>query len=376
MPGPLPSICFIAPNAFPVLIEDPATPFVGGAELQQVMIAKGLVRRGYPVSMICLDFGQEDAIEIEGVRILRAFRRDEGIPVIRFIWPRLTGIWDCLKRADADIYYQRAAASWTGVMARYCHRHERKSIFAAAGNPNFHRNTDRLKYRRDRWIYEWGLHNVDRILVQNREQAELCRANFGRDSILVPSCYQPPMAEAGPPATEILWVSTFRQLKRPELFLELAEALPEFRFKMIGGPGPGARDRRAYETAKARAEGAENVEFLGFVPPSAVEEHFARAAVFVNTSESEGFPNTFLQSWARKVPTVSFVDSGARLDGRPIGRTVNSMAEMTRMVEDLMLDEAMRKAEGEFCRQYTEKNHSLDRVLDRYEQIFSELVSE
>ena len=35
-------ICFLAPNAFPVLAEDTNIPFVGGAELQQVMVAKGL----------------------------------------------------------------------------------------------------------------------------------------------------------------------------------------------------------------------------------------------------------------------------------------------------------------------------------------------
>lgn len=370
------SICFVAPRAFPVLCEDPATPFVGGAELQQVIIAKGLARRGHRVSMICLDYGQQDTVEIDGITVLRAFRLDEGIPVIRFLWPRVTDMWACMKRADADIYYQRAAGTWTGVMAGFCKRHGKKSIFAAAGNPNFHRNTDRVKYRRDRWIYEWGLQNVDRIVVQNPEQAALCRDNFGRESILVPSCYEPPAAGSNRREEDVLWVSTFRTLKRPGLFLELAEAFPEFAFKMIGGPGPDAADARLYEETKARAERAQNVEFLGFVAPSAVGEHFDRAAVLVNTSESEGFPNTFLQSWARGVPTISFVDSGARIDGRPVGRSVESIADMKSAVRNLMLDQAQRQGEGQMCRAYIEANHSLDRILDRYEQIFAGLMSE
>ncbi len=371
-----PSICFVAPRAFPILSEDPTTPIVGGAELQQVIIARGLARRDYRVSMICLDFGQQDAIDLDGIRIFRAFRPDEGIPFIRFLWPRLTDIWACMKRADADIYYQRAAGVWTGVMAFFCKRHRKKSIFAGAGNPNFYRDTDRVKYRRDRRIYEWGLQNVDRIVVQNPEQEALCRENFGRESILVPSCYESPVSEPNRSAKEILWVSTFRRLKRPGLFIELAEAFPELRFKMVGGPGPADADARLYEDIKARAERAGNVEFLGFVPPSAVEEHFARASLFVNTSESEGFPNTFLQSWAREVPTLSFVDSGARLDGRPVGRTVESITEMKRAITNLMEDDAMRQREGRRCREYIEEHHSLDRILDRYEQIFSGLMRE
>ena len=76
MPDRLPSICFVAPNAFPVLAGDEQTPLIGGAELQQVIVAKGLAQRGYPVSMICLNFGQQDQVEIDGVTVFRAFRRD------------------------------------------------------------------------------------------------------------------------------------------------------------------------------------------------------------------------------------------------------------------------------------------------------------
>jgi glycosyltransferase involved in cell wall biosynthesis len=376
MPDRLPSICFVAPNAFPLLSGDEQIPLIGGAELQQVMVAKGLVDRGYRVSMICLDFGQEDEVKFDGITVFRAFRPDEGIPVLRFVWPRLTDIWACLSRAKADIYYQRAASMLTGVMAAFCKTHSKKSIFAAAGNPNFERNTSRIRFRRDRWIYEYGLRNVDCILVQNIEQARLCRDNFNRESVLVPNCYQPPMSRSLSDAREILWVSTVRRLKRPELFLDLAEALPQHKFKMVGGPGAGAGEWHLFEAINARAKTVKNVEFLGFVPPSKIDTHFDSAALFVNTSESEGFPNTFLQSWAHEIPTVSFVDCGARVDGRPVGRTVQSMEEMIGVVTALMSDEETRAKEGEVCRGFVERYHSLERILDLYETVFGTVLSE
>src|SRR5690606_6088098 len=116
-----------------------------------------------------------------------------GLPVVRFIWPRLTSIWSCLKRAEADIYYQRAASMLTGVMACFCRVHGRRSVFGAAGNPNFDKNTSRIRFSRDRRIYEYGLRHVDRIIVQNDEQAARCRQNFSRESMLIPSGFEMPV---------------------------------------------------------------------------------------------------------------------------------------------------------------------------------------
>lgn len=372
MPDRLPAICFVAPNAFPILSGDKTTPLIGGAELQQVIVARALAERGYPVSMICRDFGQRDKVEIDGVRILKAFRLDAGVPVVRFFWPRLTSIWRCLSNANADIYYQRTAGMLTGVVAAFCRRAGKKSIFAAAGNPDLEPGTSRIKHGRDRWIYEYGLRNVDRILVQNEEQERLCRLNFGRDATCVPNCYpfvRDRLTNAG---RSVLWVSTIRGLKRPELFLDLAEALPQYRFRMIGGPG---RDEQPlFDSTRMRAESIANVEFFGFMPYSEVDDYFDDAAVFVNTSESEGFPNTFLQAWARGVPTVSFIDSGARAAGQAVGRQVDSIGTMAQQVAKWLSDESERSRVGRICRKYVDDNHSPARVLALYERVFSELI--
>ena len=47
------------------------------------------------------------------------------------------------------------------------------------------------------------------------------------------------------------------------------------------------------------------MKVVGFVKPSEVIEYFKAASVFINTSTSEGFPNTFLQAWQCEVPVVS-----------------------------------------------------------------------
>jgi glycosyltransferase involved in cell wall biosynthesis len=348
-----------------MLQESSSVQVVGGAELQQIIVARGLVKRGYRVSMICLNFGQEDRQEIDGIVIHRAYRPAAGIPLLRFFWPRLTSIYSCLKRVDADIYYHRAASVLTGVMAAFCQRNGKKSVFAVAGDPF-------IRFARDKWIYEYGVRRVDRIVVQNAAQERSIRERFGRDSTLIPNCYETVVRPECLSQREVLWVSTIRQLKRPGLFLDVAEALPDVRFTMIGGRGVG--EAALFDAVKLRAERMDNVNFLGFIPYSEVHQHFDNAMVFVNTSDAEGFPNTFLQSWIRGVPTVSFVDSGARVGGQPVGCIVDSEEEMISVIRRLVDHRSERLRLGEVARLYVSSNHTPGRVLDLYDDLLRSML--
>jgi glycosyltransferase involved in cell wall biosynthesis len=361
----LPHICFLAPNAFPLLANDASIPFAGGAEVQQVAIAKGLVKRGYTVSMICLDFGQDDECEIEGVTVHRAFSPRDGVPVLRFIWPRLTSIWKCMSRAGADIYYHRAGSMLTGVMVAFCRKHGKKSVFAIAGYASF-------RFNRDRLLYEYGIKHADRLVVQNHAQAEFVKKKIGRDSLLVPSVYHAEVLQSAASPQYVLWVGMIRQVKRPDIFLDIVQSLPELSFVMVGGPSIG--ELPLYEAISARAEKLMNLNFAGFVPYKDVDAYFNGALLFVNTSDSEGFPNTFLQSWARGIPTVSFADSGARMNGQPVGMLAETAEEMIKVISDLVNDTEATSSLGRAAKQYMELNHSPNRVLDLYEELFRDMA--
>jgi len=363
----LPHICFLAPNAYPMLAGSSAIQFAGGAELQQVIIAKNLVQRGYSVSMICLDFGQDDIVEIDGIAVHRAFRQSDGLPVIRFFWPRLTSIWKCLKEVDADIYYHRSASMLTGVLAAFCRLKKKKSIFAIAGEP-------KIRFLRDRWLYQYGIKRVDRILVQNIAQQTHVLEAIGRVSVLIPNIHPGSCDVVNAMDKVVLWVGTIRRVKRPDLFLDIAEMLPDYRFIMVGGPD--GRDSTLYDETRMRAALMDHVEFVGFAPYAEVGRYFDGAALFVNTSDSEGFPNTFLQSWARSVPTISFIDSGARFNGLSVGRVVNSVKELAETVTEFMENSSERKSLGDVCCAYVRTNHSADHIMAMYEELFTSVLAE
>jgi glycosyltransferase involved in cell wall biosynthesis len=366
-------LCFVAPHAWPVLSRDPNIQVVGGAEVQQSILARRFAAAGYRVSMICCDYGQPERVTVDGITVHRVFQPEAGLPVLRFLHPRLSSVWQAMREADADVYYQRSSAVWTGVVAAFCRIHGRRSIYAGASDRDFDPARLQIRYARDRWIYRRGLKTVDRIVAQNARQVETCRANFGRDSVLIQSCYDPPAGArmASPDNDVVLWVGTVHSHKRPEMLLEIARRLPQRRFVMIGGPSSGERFRAGFfESIRAGAAELGNVQFTGFLPLAQVEPWFDRARLLVCTSVYEGLPNVFLQAWARGVPVVSTVDIGA-----PVNTLFDSVEEGAQEIEALFENRDRWSEASAIALAHYRANHSPEHVLKSYDELLAGLAA-
>ena len=244
-------VCFVAPQAWPVLSRDPHIPVVGGAEVQQAILARLFAANGYRVSMICLDYGQPSVARVDGVTVHKAFAPHAGVPLLRFLHPRLTSMWRALREVDADIYYCRSASIWRGW------RPSSAAGTASARSTPARPTRTSCPTRRPDALRARPLAlpprpaAVDRIVAQNEYQRATCRATYGRDAVVIPSCYQPPESKHPSKAADrVLWVGTLHENKRPELLLDLAARLPQRRFVMIGGP---RRRRRRVLRAHPRA---------------------------------------------------------------------------------------------------------------------------
>jgi glycosyltransferase involved in cell wall biosynthesis len=358
-------VCFVAPHLWPVLARDAAIKWVGGAEVQQSMLIRLLQRDGYRLSAITQDYGQPQHAQVDGVSVHKTFRPQDGIPVLRFLHPRLTSTWRALKEVDADIYYVRCASMLTGVIAEFCRRYGKRSIYAAASDADFVPGHRQIRFARDRMLYEHGLRNVDHIVVQNQAQLEACRAHYRRSASLIPSSYELPAHRKTAVQDRVVWAGRVYLDKRPEIFLELARRLPHRKFVLIGA-ADGSEGY--YAQVREMAAALPNVEFTGFLPLSEVEPWFDRARVLVNTSTYEGMPNTFLQAWARGVPSVATVDVGV-----PAHRIFSGIEDGAREIERLFADEAYWASASRDCNAYFQRVHSSDPVLKRYAEVFEGL---
>jgi glycosyltransferase involved in cell wall biosynthesis len=105
-----------------------------------------------------------------------------------------------------------------------------------------------------------------------------------------------------------------------------------------------------------------------------IEQEFDGARVFVNTSESEGFPNTFLQAWARAIPTVAFID--IRGPALPPLQKACSIEQMTGTVFQLMTNDGLWREAGEqFLRHFRDHNQP-SRVVSQLASVVDGLLVE
>jgi glycosyltransferase involved in cell wall biosynthesis len=369
----VPSICFVGLGNLPVLAREYGGWGVGGAELQQTLLAKALVARGCDVSMVVADYGQPDGAVWDGIKTYKAYRPQAGLPVLRFIHPRWTGVWSAMARAHADIYYTSCAGALVGQVVLFARLHGAKVIFRIASNSDCDPAALLIRYWRDKRLYRYGLRRADLVLAQTPEQQQALLKNFRRDSRVAASMTDTTGRRPGFAERDgVLWVGNIRALKRPELLLEAAQNLPQLQFHIIGGPMPGSES--LYAAVRARALQIPNVRFHGPVPYHEVGEFYERARVFVGTSEIEGFPNTYLQAWSRGTPVVAFLDPEQLIARNGMGRAISTVSEMCEATVTLNNDERAWEAASERSREYMDNRFNLTRMTAPYLEAVSDLM--
>ena len=359
-------VCFVGLDNLPVISREHNRHGIGGEQVQHTLLARALARRGLEVSMVVADYGQPDGLEIDGVRLHRAHGLEDGVPVLRFVHPRLTGLWRALGRADAQVYYVSTASAQLGIVTAFARRRGRRVVFRIAHDLDCEPQRLLIRHWRDRKLYEWGLRRADVVLAQSEQQRTALRRNYGLDSRVAAMLVEPATQDLGFESRDVpvLWVNNLRPFKRPDLALALARRLPHLRLHMIGGEQAGHEDL----FAQTRQDGAplRNLLFHGRVPYHDVNDFYERARVFVNTSDSEGFPNSYLQAWRRGVPTVSFFDPDGLIKAHGLGHAARSLDDMAEAVNQLAQQGQAWQAASTRCRQFMDERYGEDTVLEPY----------
>ncbi|HUU17728.1 MAG TPA: glycosyltransferase family 4 protein [Sedimentisphaerales bacterium] len=373
------SICFVSLDNFAALVDDPKFGHIGGAEIQQVIIGGEFAKRGYRVSFITLDYGQDDELEIDGMRIIKAYGKNVGIRVLRFLHPRLTSLWRAMRRVDADIYYQRTSDSITGIVAAFCRWHRRKFVFAVASDASCLVSLPYCTARHERVFCRYGLRRANLVIAQTVTQKRLLRESFGIDSTVIPNCapdYGGSLGGADTMASargrRLLWIGSLKPVKRLELLLDIAEQLQYLQFDVIGD---GNSESEYVQRLRSRAKGIPNLHLHGMVSHSRVHQFYQRTAALICTSRAEGFPNIFLEAWSHGLPVVTTFDPDGIISSQGLGKVGKDVPELTAGIRELLESPAKWLETSQSAREYFRENHSVDKVMERFERVFCDVVN-
>jgi len=277
--------------------------------------------------------------------------------------------WRSLKQAHADIYLQAMVGPSSALAIIFCLLRKKKFIYSVSSDTEMESGTLLM-----RLLCKFAIKRADDIIAQNKYQQRLLKTNFNRESVLINSLCELPKGKPDkttPPI--VLWVATIKEIKQPELFLKLAKEIPGAKFQMVGG-NPPEKDTKYFEQIREQTNHLPNLEFVGFVPYHQIDRYFAQASIFVNTSSFEGFPNTFLQAWARYTPVVSLnCDPDGVICHHKLGFYSRSFKQMAKDVKLLLKDEELRAEVGMNGRRYVEEEHDSREVVKQYADLFKQL---
>ncbi|MHC4288006.1 MAG: glycosyltransferase, partial [Planctomycetota bacterium] len=166
----------------------------------------------------------------------------------------------------------------------------------------------------------------------------------------------------------ILWVGRSAAVKRPRRFLELAKTLPQEPFVMIC---QRATSDTGYDDLKADAVKIDNLQFIERVPFGEMDHYFERAKVLVNTSDSEGFPNTFIQACKASTAILTFaVNPDGFLDQHQCGACCDGNTSTLKNQLSKMLNENRYQHFGKNGLEYVKDKHDISKIIERYKNIF------
>ncbi len=347
---------------------------VGGAQLQQMLVGKELDNRGHDVYFVEYDGENKSEQIIDGIQVVtKPFPSGSEV---RRAYTVAQGTRQILKRIQPDVCYRRSLDFEILPLSFYSTVGDCRFIYGIAHDDELsddpHKFSSGIKSTGAyKWLNRKCLSNADAVVAQNPTQYDRATDHLSTEIFQIPNCYQtsesnPIDWEFEPPV--VFWAARFEPWKRPDVVADLAEQLPEITFVMAGGPG----DQELFSSLKQQAFINDNLHVLGHVPFSEIDSYFAAADIFLNTSDAEGFPNTFLQAWANRAPVVSRqVDPYEILTSQDIGRIADgSLEDLQTHIRELATDENLRTDLAKRGQTYLRENHTVAAVTDKYERAF------
>ncbi len=298
----------------------------GGAELQVALLARELAARGHEVVIVGGDVGQADSV-VDGVRLRNGGKFQTGAlgDALRAL-PRVIGI---LHDERPDFALVLGWTTWLTLLGWLRGMFGYRVVFVCGLDTEVNGEFRRENPVRGA-LFERGVRAADQRMAMTEHQADLFVASgmhCGMYRNLILPRAKPRTAEK---SVDLLWVARCQRIKRPHLFLDLAERLPGVRCEMVCV----REDVDLWESVARRVEGIANVTFIERVPYHEAQEHYDAAKIFVNTSTYEGWPNSFIQAGLGETALASLDVNSDELFGR-FGLGVFGRGDFGRWTEDI-----------------------------------------
>lgn len=379
---PVIKVCLISPLGYGLYNPDSGLSF-GGAEVQFYLLANALASDpAYSVSVLTT-VRENPGVEVCGE--LKVFKRQgqrrTDLKLQRGFLQRVQHSWSYLEafeemrrqfmEIDADVYIHAGAGVEVGAYSLICRLLRRRFLFFVASSADLWEPYGEVEGPL-KWLFPLGVRLAHEVVCRSSEQQDRLHTQYGRTGVLIRTGHpRPPMR--GAPKSYVLWVGRGNPLKQPEMFLDLAARLPYHRFVMVLAHEDTHPD--LLQRVRTQAAMLSNLDLYEDVPWSKIDNFFAHARAFVNTSTYEGFPNTFVQAALHGAPVVSWrVDPDQLLSTGQLGLCAGeSFDRLVDLVQGLCESEVGWHTLSQSVEHYASTHHLLSVSVSALKALLSSL---
>jgi glycosyltransferase involved in cell wall biosynthesis len=359
----------------------------GGAELQANFIAKELSKK-YEVHYIFIKppgLNKKDISKIDNGINLHTIKNYDYRAMGKLFFLNYSELYRHLDIIKPNVIYQRGDRAHIGIAAKWCKRNNKKLVLGISMDQNCSKKNI-LNLKKNIFSYPsniingfftfFGIKKSDCIIAQTKKQQQMLKKNFNKNSIIISnglSLPNHPFNKKRPPI--ISWIANIKPLKKPEIFISLAERCSDLdaRFVFAGRPAVGSYQNMLLERTKKLS----NLNYLGEIPYDKTNELLSESSILVNTSTTEGFSNTYIQAWMRETPVVTLnCDPDDIIKNQGIGFHSKIFEQLVNDVRYLIENENMQKEMGRKAREYSTKYHDLKIIGEKYLKLFNQLIED
>ncbi len=339
-----------------------------GGQTRIYNLARAFAKRPeYKVFCITGDFGQPDRMVKENVTLIKA-PIDNPLALVQVLRTLIS--------LKSDLLLDFCASPRFGLYYLLKKTLGSKYIFFTGSDNDVNGGYKTVENRAYDYFYRLGLRQADAIIAQVPLHKELLEKRWQLDSHLVLSPYldiQPKKAVA---KDSILWVGRAAFYKRPELFVALAALYPRQKFVMICNKS--SYDNGFMTDIVKKISNMPNLEFHEYVAYPQMGKFYGRAKLLINTSDFEGFPNTFIEAAVNATPVLSlnsdpnnmftFHGCGYKCDG-DFDRMKGTLGKM-------LGDKTLLTEQGQRIFDYAYRFHRIEKAVEQIDTIFKEVLWE
>lgn len=344
---------------------------LGGSEQQLKYLTERLLVKGYKVHFIFPLVSSKPIQKSEIINHPLTYKKLLG-PFGKSWFIYKNRIKKLIKEIKPDIIITRAYLSWSGIIADFAKRHNVKHVhfMASAREGNIWEHSISLTkpydYVERKYVLKTYKGNTQ-LIAQSDFQVNGVFNNFEIRPIKItqsaPAC-NPKEIKKSNQKIKVTWIANLKPLKRPEKFLTIVDFFKhndDLEFSMIGDC-----KSEKYSEMLSEHKKISNFTYMGALSNDKVNNILNATHILVNTSDSEGFSNTFVQAWLRKVVVLSMsANPDDIITRQKIGFLCPTVKELKSKINFLRNNRTLLYDMGDKAYCYALQNHSLEKNINK-----------